>query len=405
MNYIMVDDYGLSAVENGDIFGCIGTSIMMNYSLNTRYKHSLKVMTVYKDSYVEGSIGVHVDEPILLSILNKAVASLEPVTQDEIFDKWIDTRYEKIIDYTLVWEIIVISFILIFISIIWNRQLNAEMKKRKIIEKHLKLTQKDLKELNNSLEKRVEIEIEKNRKHQLIMMEQIKLAQMGEMIENIAHQWRQPLAQVNSSILIIDTVLKRDCFTNEKELIDSKLLEIENLTEYMSTTIDNFQNFFNSNKIKISFGLREIIEKSIAIIEGTLSSNFTKITIDIDKSLVCKGYPSELQQVLVIIIKNANDALKIREVKNPQIMITLKDRKEHYLLSIGDNAGGIEAKRVNQIFEPYYTTKHKSQGRGVGLYMAKMIIEDKMKGQLSVENKNNGACFNIKFFKEKNNEQ
>ena len=251
--------------------------------------------------------------------------------------------------------------------------------------------------LNNSLEEKIEFEISKNKKHQLLMMEQVKLAQMGEMIENIAHQWRQPLAQVNSSVLIMDAVLRRSGFINE--LVNSKLLEIESLTEYMSNTIDDFQNFFNPDKEERQFNLREVIDKSISIIHGSLVSNFTKVELNIDKIFSAKGYPLELQQVIVIILSNANDALRVGEVKNPKIIIDVEDFGDIYEISISDNGGGVKTDNIEQVFEPYYTTKHKSQGRGVGLYMAKMIIEEGMKGKLTLENKNSGACFKIEFLK------
>ena len=533
IKYIKIEGNGLKQVENDELFGAIGTSIIMNYELNKKFKNSLKVMTDYPDSYVQGSIGVHSDEVILLSILNKAISIMEPITQEEIFDKWIDEKYEKITDYTLVWKIIFVSSILILISLLWNRRLKLEIKKRKVIEDEksiifdklqqiangyvefidelpigmvssdpmgieeshynrtffkmfgwnleeidtidkwfakaypneeyreevikewgekveeakrenrssstpmeVKVTCKDgsikwcqaryyekmkfinagifvdiserkkaedsLFELNRSLEERVEFEISKNKKHQLLMMEQVKLAQMGEMIENIAHQWRQPLAQVNISIFIIDELLKRNNFTNE--LIDSKLLEIEDLTEYMSNTIDNFQNFFNSEKEEVLFYIREIIEKSITIIQGTLSSNFTKVEVNVDSLLEFKGYPLELQQVLVVLLSNANDVLKTRKINNPNITINIEDLADTYVVSISDNAGGVNIDNLEQVFEPYYTTKHKSQGRGIGLYMAKMIIEEGMKGKLTLENKTLGACFSIKILKEKKSE-
>ena len=402
IKYIKIVGNGLEEVAKGELFGAIGSSVEMNYDLTKNYKDMLKVMTDYPDSYIEGGIGVHIDEPILLSILNKAVALLAPVTQEEIFDKWIDVKYKKITDYTLVWQIIFVAFMLISITLFWNNRLKKEIKKRKITERNLKVTQKNLSELNSSLENRVKNETEKNKRHQLIMMEQTKLAQMGEMLENIAHQWRQPLAQVNSSVLIIDIILQKNGIQNEE--INAKLEVIEDLTQYMSNTIDNFQNFFNPDKEKTTFSLKEIINDSLNIMKGTLSSNFIIVKMNVDESLKLKGYPLELQQVIVVLLSNANDALKTREVTSPNIIINLEEHTDTYQLSIEDNAGGVKIENIEQVFEPYYTTKHKSQGKGIGLYMAKMIIEEGMNGKLSVENKNNGACFKIKISKEKDDE-
>ena len=145
INYIKIEGNGLKEVENGDLFGSIGTSVIMNYNLTTRYKHSLKVMTVYDDSYMEGSIGVHSDEPILLSILNKAIATIDKVTQDEIFDKWIDTKYEKVIDYTLTYQILFISFLVLSGTLYWTRRLSKANKATASALKELELTQEGLK--------------------------------------------------------------------------------------------------------------------------------------------------------------------------------------------------------------------------------------------------------------------
>ena len=526
IHYIKVEGNGLKEVEEGKLFGAIGTSIMMNYDLTRKYKDSLKIMTDYPDSYIEGSIGVRTDEPILFSILNKAVASIETVKQEDIFAEWIDEKYKKVIDYSLIWKILSISLIIILVTLFWNRRLKKEIKKREVIEKNLQettdshidfiadlpigvvssdltgkedsycnetfsqmfgwnfedidtvdkwfdkaypdkqyrakvikewgekveeaernnkpystpmevyITCKDgsikwcqvnyyekkgflhaglfvdiselkkvehqIFELNNSLEKKIKNEIEKNEKHQLMMMEQTKLAQMGEMIENIAHQWRQPLAQVNSAVLIIDITLKRNRFVNG--LVNTKLLEIEDLTQHMSSTIDNFQDFFHPDKEKTTFYLRETVEKSIEIIQGTLSSNFTQVDVDVKASLEIRGYPSELQQVLVIILSNANDVLRTREIQSPKIVIRLEESIDRYILSISDNAAGVDADKLDQVFEPYYTTKHKSQGRGLGLYMAKMLIEEGMEGKLTLKNKADGACFSIEILKEENDE-
>ena len=263
-----------------------------------------------------------------------------------------------------------------------------------------KEAEKQLYVLNDSLEEKIEVEIEKNNKQHLMMMEQAKLSQMGEMIANIAHQWRQPLAQVNSSVLIIDTVLQKQQFQNE--LVESKLLEIEELTQYMSNTIENFQNFFNPNKEKTIFVLREVIDKSLILLQGVINANYTVIEVNVDKSYTIKGLFSEFQQVVVVLINNANDALILRKVKEPKITIDIQETAKSYILSISDNAGGIEALRLEQVFEPYYTTKHPSQGIGIGLYMAKIIIEQGMHGMLSVKNNPNGACFSIEINKEKN---
>lgn len=259
--------------------------------------------------------------------------------------------------------------------------------------RQLKIAKQQLQALNNSLEERIKAEIEKNVKQQFILMQQKRLAQMGEMIENIAHQWRQPLAQVNSSVLIIDALLSKHRFQNAD--VEERLVEIESLTEYMSKTIDDFKNFFNPDKQKKAFHLREAVEQSLAILNGSLDSHYITVEIDIDVKHECRCYLEELQQVVVVIVNNAKDAIVSNKIQDPKIKIKAVKRGDTYVLSICDNAKGIPSGIIDKVFEPYFTTKHKSQGTGVGLYMAKMVVEDGLGGTLSVHNTDEGACFEI----------
>jgi C4-dicarboxylate-specific signal transduction histidine kinase len=225
------------------------------------------------------------------------------------------------------------------------------------------------------------------------MIKQTKLAQMGEMIENIAHQWRQPLAQINSAILLADALLEQNNFQDDK--VTKKLLEIESLTAYMSKTINDFQDFLNPNKIKETFFLHEAIEKSLLIVKGSLVSHDIELIVNMDKKLSCELYKNELEQVLVILINNARDVLIDRKIKNPKIFINTQKIGTHYIIEVADNAGGIDSDIIEKIFDPYFTTKHKTQGTGLGLYMATMIIESGFDAKLSVDNTSDGASFKI----------
>ncbi|MCD4756668.1 MAG: ABC transporter substrate-binding protein, partial [Arcobacteraceae bacterium] len=255
----------------------------------------------------------------------------------------------------------------------------------------LRIAKNKLEELNNSLEKKIKQEIEKNTKQQVVLMHQSKLAQMGEMIENIAHQWRQPLAQINSSVLLVDIALAKNNI--DDTMIEEKLLEIESLTAYMSKTIDDFKNFFNPDKQKSIFDLEDAIEKSLDIVKGSINTHRVAVEIDIDKELKCHCYLDELQQVILTLLNNAIDALILKAIESPKIHIKAHKEDVSIFIDIQDNAGGIPENIIDKIFEPYFTTKHKTQGTGLGLYMAKMIIESGLEGTLSVENRLEGACF------------
>ena len=259
--------------------------------------------------------------------------------------------------------------------------------------KQIYIAKELLEELNSTLEKRIEEEISKNTKQQIMLMHQSKLVQMGEMIENIAHQWRQPLAQINSSVLLIDMILNKNKFIDNT--VENKLEEIESITTYMSKTIDDFKNFFDPNKQKNRFKIKNAIEKSFDILKGLTNLHHIQVIIDIEKDLECDGYLEELQQVILIILNNAIDALIINKISSPEITFKAYTKETEIIISIEDNALGIKDKYLNKIFEPYFTTKLKTQGTGIGLYMAKMIIESGLEGNLSVKNTLNGSCFTI----------
>ena len=265
----------------------------------------------------------------------------------------------------------------------------------------LKHAKNELEKLNSSLEKRIKNEINKNTKQQIMLMHQSKLVQMGEMIENIAHQWRQPLAQINSSVLLIDMSLNKKKFTDL--MVDNKLSEIETLTAYMSKTIDDFKNFFNPNKQKSIFNIEDTIKKALDIVKGLLHINHIEVYLDIEKDLACYSHLEELQQVILIILNNAIEAIILRKIIAGKIIFKAYTHENNIIMSIEDNAMGIDDNFLDTIFEPYFTSKEKNQGTGVGLYMAKMIIESGLKGSLIAKNKSKGACFIIKIAKGGNN--
>jgi C4-dicarboxylate-specific signal transduction histidine kinase len=248
--------------------------------------------------------------------------------------------------------------------------------------------------LNQVMQYRMKEELKKSIDKDKMLFHQNKLAAMGEMLENIAHQWRQPLSQINSSVLLIDDILHEKSFRNID--VEERLLEIESLTKYLSNTINDFKDFFAHDKTKNSFLLREMIEKSIYIVKGSLKKNNIEVTVDIEQDYRYYGYESELQQVVVVVLNNAKDALISRNIHLPKINIYIEKDDECNLIKICDNAGGITKNIRDKIFEPYFTTKHKSKGTGLGLYMSKKIIEDSLDGELNVTNYKMGVCFEIK---------
>ncbi len=251
----------------------------------------------------------------------------------------------------------------------------------------------ELEEQNRELEKLVAIEVEKNRQKEKIMFQQNKMASMGEMLSNIAHQWRQPLMELSSLFIPIQAKLDFDLELDKKELRES-IIKLNDITNYMSNTIEDFRNFFATDKEKEEFKLSEQINSSLNIISSSLKNNDIMLDIIVKKNPTIYGYKNEYTQVLINIINNAKDVLIERKIKNPKIIIMIDETKKDVITSIEDNAGGIKVDPIENIFKPFFTYEKKA-GTGIGLFMSKLIIENNMSGRLWAENKKNGAIFKI----------
>jgi signal transduction histidine kinase len=251
----------------------------------------------------------------------------------------------------------------------------------------------ELNKLNQSLEQKVEEEVEKNREKDRIMFQQGRLAAMGEMIGNIAHQWRQPLSSI--SLLIQDIQEAHDVGElNSDYLADSVAKCTETIT-HMSDTIDNFRYFFNPQKEKSAFDVDVEIRRCLSLLDAGLENNNIKVNTKMNAEGNAYGVPGEYSQVLVNVLNNAKDVLLFRNVINPRIDIESHTEGNNIVVEILDNGGGIEDGIIDRVFEPYFTTKSNKNGTGIGLYFSKMIIDGNMKGALTVENRAEGACFKI----------
>ncbi len=223
------------------------------------------------------------------------------------------------------------------------------------------------------------------------LFEQSKRAEMGEMIGNIAHQWRQPLAIINTIVGILQE--KNSITTISKEELKEKLEKMQTRILYMSDTIEDFMNYYRPDKEKSTF---KIIDALTQALEVAHINNKVELTVSTDETLTLYGLKNEYIQVIVSILSNIHDLIIEREIKRPEIDIKLYKENNYSTLSITDNVGGIKDENLSKIFNPYFTTKHQSMGTGLGLYIAKMIIEDTMSGSLSVKNTYDGVTFTIR---------
>ena len=249
----------------------------------------------------------------------------------------------------------------------------------------------ELLELNQTLEIRVKEEIAKNQQKQKVMFWQSRLASLGQMLANIAHQWRQPLTQLNLNIY---NMKKSFLNENKKDAIlfyDETKIVIQN----MSNTIDDFTNFFKPEKNKKYFSVEQSIEEAISILNRIIENEKINIKV-MYEDIKLLGIPNELSQVIINLIQNSKDAFNSNHILKKEITISAKLKENFAIIEIQDNAGGIKKENFDKVFEPYFTTKHSSSGTGLGLFMSKMICEQGFNGTIDLSNNKNGILLTIK---------
>lgn len=248
---------------------------------------------------------------------------------------------------------------------------------------------------------------EQLRQRDILLQQQTRLAAIGEMMANIAHQWRQPLSAITSSISGLK--LKQEfSLLEEKDIIDANDQIIKN-AEFLSKTIDNFRNFFKKDQLKRKFFIATSIDETITIVQASYDNNFIKINKDLDSNIYYFGSDNLLSQVVLNLLSNAKDALVHNQIEDKIVSISLFEENDHIKICIQDNGGGVSDEIKDKIFDPYFTTKHQFQGTGLGLYMSSQIIQNHFHGQITLQNQITqngiGACFTVEFPKIYHNEE
>ena len=307
--------------------------------------------------------------------------------------------------------ILIASLLSYFISLLVNRIIsnykrNIERQKKalqninKSLESKVEEKTKQLEDLNAKLIDKFKNEVHKNKQKDQLLIDQSKMALMGEMIGNIAHQWRQPLSTI--STIASGNTIKIDFDIYNTNDIKNDFSKIVDTTQHLSSTIDDFRNFFMENKRIEQFDLVEIIEKDLSLISSSIQKYYINVVRNFN-SVEITGIKNELVQALLNILGNAKDVLIQKEESNRVIVIDVFKNDNFANIVIKDSGGGISNDILEKIFEPYFTTKDKSIGTGIGLYMTKQIVEDNMNGKLLVSNEEfvidesiyYGACFKI----------
>ena len=508
MDFVLVSSIkeGLEKVSNKEAFAYVDIQPTLSYNIN---KLGFKDLKITGNTGLEFELRVMVrdDYPLLVSIINKTIDSMDEIEKNKIISKWSNIQFEERFDHNTFWKIFIfISIIILALSYRYFmiRKLNRSLKKtveertkelkslNENLETLVEEKTKEIQEINSNMQeaqkiahlgnykhylktdtlywsdehyrifglepifttptydlylssihpddkekvlKNIEyvkrtdktlrfeyrlllknkkikyvestarvkrdkngeieyiegtildmtslkiLELEK-RKHENLLAQQSKMAAMGEMLENIAHQWRQPLSLISTSSTAVQ--LHHEMNTLDDKVISSSMEKINEASQYLSKTIDDFRNFFSTDKKILRFNLNDVIDKCLLLLSSKIENNQIKI-VKQSEDIYINTLESELIQVIMNLIKNSIDALEDKEGKR-FIFIDIIEEKSIVILKIKDNGGGIEESIKDRIFEPYFTTKHKSQGTGIGLYMSLEIVTKHIKGDMNVKN-------------------
>lgn len=355
----------ITAVLNKTADATMEVQAVMDYLVKTNSIHGLK--TVMQKVINPRSLHMLVrdDYTILSQIINKSIESITGRESSTISQRWLISTSFLQLDYLIFIGVLTFILFIILSILFWNRRLAFTVNK----------------------------EVKKRRYQELMLMEQSRLASMGEMIGNIAHQWRQPL----SALSLVNANIKRSFLADklDEEKINKQTDKASRLIQQMSNTINDFSNFFKPDKEKSFFTIKALIDDTKYLIDATLHDADIKVIIDLDEALYIEGFYSEFSQVIINIISNAKDVLIEKAIEKPFISIKSYKKDLKVFILISDNAGGINPSHLTQIFDPYFTTKEEGKGTGIGLYMSKMIIDEHVMGTLKAYNSDVGAVFEI----------
>ncbi len=352
------------------------------------------LIRTYRSLHKELELTLHSATPALSDATIKDLSMLQSTTA-RIIDLYkelyrhdkqkIEEHYREIIE-TLAF----LTFSLLLFALFFTREIVKNIKAlvhglSDIVERKTR----EYQELNHKLEEKIRRVVEKNREKDQIMYQHARLAAMGEMIGNIAHQWRQPLNAL--TVLIQSFGIKSQNGKLEQEFIDKQVKEGLRLAMQMSNTIEDFRNFFNPRKEREYFNLSETLEETMELVEYFCKDEHIQIEIDCKEEMRLFGYSNEFSQVILNLINNARDNFKQRNMNEERKIIIRAEKKvkpdhTYAFITFTDNGGGIDPNIKDRIFEPYFTTKHKSTGTGIGLYMSKQIIEKQMQGLITARN-------------------
>jgi signal transduction histidine kinase/ABC-type nitrate/sulfonate/bicarbonate transport system substrate-binding protein len=382
IDFIEVEDSteGLIKVRDNKVFAFIGTNATSWFKLQTEFIDELKISGKI-DETTKISMAIEKEDKHLQQILNKLVINIDEEIKQNILQKWLFIQYKKEFDYVIIWQVLGVVFI-ILLAILYRQKLLKKMNKSLSLKVEEKT--KELIIINNELEDRIKEAVDENLKKDRILSQQSKMAAIGEMMENIAHQWRQPLSLITTGSSGLK--IKKELGILEDKFLIETLDSIINSATNLSTTIDDFRDFFRPTREKAKFSLSECCNKTLDLLNSKLRNKNIRIIKHIE-SVQIEAFESELIQVLMSILNNSRDAFKTVKNQERFIFIDVSRVKNDVTIKIKDNAGGVKKDILEKIYEPYFTTKHRGQGTGIGLYMCEEIIAKHMNGKIESVNK------------------
>ncbi len=385
-------DEALKLLSQEKVFAAADILPVLKYALEKNDYENIKISGTSKFKF-DVRFMVNKQQSALIPILNKAIDAIDKNDRILINKKW--NKQQVIVqktNYTLVYILLASMAIIISFSIYRQYILKRS---NIILNEKVEERTKDLKKLNETLEIKVQKQVEQLRNNDILISEQSKLAAMGEMIGNISHQWRQPLSVISTGASGLRLAKELNTLKDKEfyELCDA----INDNAQHLSHTIDNFTRFIKSERKLEDHTIEKDIQQAINIINSTLEYHNINLEdhINYEELTIIKMIPGELSQVIINILSNAKDIILDRQIKNAWVKLNMIKENDKVIITLEDDGGGIPDEVLPHIFEPYYTTKHKAQGTGLGLHMSYKIITENYDGRLYAQNTQNGAKFFI----------
>ena len=394
---------GFMGVQSGKYYGHIDAMMAAAYYMQNNSKSNLKISGQFEED-IKISFGVKKGDEVLFSIFQKIANELKLKDIQRVLNDWVSINYTTTPDHSYLKNILLFTFALALIFAYRHHLL-----KRK--NKELNILQSQLLRLNKSLESKVASSVNDILKKDAYLLHQSRLAQMGEMLSMIAHQWKQPLSSISSMQIAIRMAIELERFDlSDKqqreefiEFVHQKLDKIAANTQNLSQTISNFSDFYKPNKKAEVRKLDEVVMKACSLVEDNMDANNISISMSLHSDATVKLHENEFMQVILNLLNNAKEQLLEKRIKDAQIKLKSYDENGVVVLEISDNALGIDETIIESIFDPYFSTKLEKNGTGLGLYMSKQIIEEYHDGSISVKNVRGGALFTIKLEVEDDN--